>query len=384
MPPTASRGSASRGRTSSRKPPGGLSAYRAAPAADGSATGPTWRRRTRRDRLARGNHARPPASGAVMSAGAGGCRSRASRACSRNAETLPGGEDGGDGNPIRADAAAIERAAKQAEGRTMLRRQGRPAARPEHRREARRRLDGPTGRIAEIARHDEPVEGLGLEEALGTRVEGEGVRIPDETVHARELGRPRSETDQEHAARADARHVDHAREAERDAGVEVEAVQLGEQTQVVADRASRNAGRGRIRQPAPGPLGAVGNGEPVGGERARRRGVEIEPRLDRGGRLCRGGAGGGRADERPRHDRSEDPDAAAEGSRPATRPPRAHRRSRGHRATRSLGRSAVMPLRRARAPRPGGSGGSDRCRARGSGGSSRGASSGTPGGRRAW
>ena len=68
---------------------GAVSAPDAAPAADGSAAGPTWRRRTRRDRLARGNHARPPASGAVMSAGAGGRRSRASRACSRNAETLP-------------------------------------------------------------------------------------------------------------------------------------------------------------------------------------------------------------------------------------------------------------------------------------------------------
>ena len=58
-------------------------------AAAAFATGPIWRRKTTRDRVDRGNHARPPPSGAVMSAGAGGRRSRASRACSRNAETLP-------------------------------------------------------------------------------------------------------------------------------------------------------------------------------------------------------------------------------------------------------------------------------------------------------
>ena len=178
-------------------------------------------------------------------------------------------------------------------------------------------------------------------------MEGQGVRIPDEAVHARELGRSRSETDEEHAARADARHVDRAREAERNAGVEVEAVQLGDETQVVADRASRTAGRERIRQPASGPLGVVGNGEPVGGERARRRGVEIEPRLDRRRHLCRAAPAGSAPSSAaittaPRIPMR--PQRAAD--RPHGRPPRIH----GRVVTAPLGRSAGPPSCRSGAP----------------------------------
>ena len=172
-PAAAPRGAARR--------PGIRRAARRRPAprsAGGAPPRPTWRRRTRRDRIPRGNHARPPPSGAVMSAGSRRPPVERVAGLLEERRDAAGGEDGGDRDPIHADAAPLERAAEEAEGRAMLRAEGRPAARPEDRREARRRLDGPAGRVAELARHHEPVARLRLEEALGTRVEREGRRDP--------------------------------------------------------------------------------------------------------------------------------------------------------------------------------------------------------------
>src|SRR5262249_47569756 len=136
-------------------------------------------------------------------------------------------------NPLRTDASAIQGATQQTDPRLVLAWDG-SAARAQERGEAWRRLDGPSSRVPQLTGHDEAVARLRLEQALRMRGERERVGVPDDAVDARELGRPCDETDQEDAARGDARHIDRTGEAHREARVEIEAVQLGEESHFVA------------------------------------------------------------------------------------------------------------------------------------------------------
>ena len=207
--------------------------------------------------------------------------------------------------------------AQQAEGDPVVRHARRARFRPEERREGRRRLDGPARRVAELLRHHEPVPRLRLEERLGARVERVRVGIPDQAVDGGDLGRPRDQADQEDAARVDAPDVDRAGEAEGEARIEVEAVQLAEETLVVAGGAPRDAPRGGLATRSPvrwARSGTVsqsagnGLGEPAptsncawtrGGaaRRARRGRAPTRPRArpPRGARAPPGGSGGRRA-----------------------------------------------------------------------------------------
>ena len=132
----------------------------------------------RRSRLARGNHARPPASGAVMSAGRRRPPVQRVPGPPQKRRHAPGGEDGRRPRPGRGGCPRRSSAPRSRRKPTRWSRAaGGPSPERRNSREARRRLDGPPRRVAKLARDHEAVARLRLEQGLGARVEREGVGI---------------------------------------------------------------------------------------------------------------------------------------------------------------------------------------------------------------